>query len=193
MDHDDLIRLLDSGDKNQFNRALAIIVNQIKGQFFSWSRKNYGLKGLKDEEIEEVFVETIIVFDRKISAGGTKILTSAINAYIFGIGKIKWLEFFRKREVYEEFSDLLDAVLITLPDDDGPDDLKKREFEKLSNALYTLSSDCRQLLTLHYWEDLSYAEILELMPELGNANNCRQRKFYCLDKLKKILLPKKQK
>ncbi|AEE50589.1 RNA polymerase sigma factor [Haliscomenobacter hydrossis] len=181
MEQDDLIRMLDSGDDEQFNRALEIIIVENIGPFFSNAKKR---GEVNHEDINDVFQETMIVFSRKMKNGGTKILTSTISAYIAGIGANKWLEFFRKREACKEFSDLFD---LAEEDSDEPDDEKLVLIQQLSNNLHDLSPVCQKLLKLYYWEDLSCLEILEIMPDLRNEGNCRQRKFACIEKLRKLM------
>ncbi len=181
MDQGKLIQMLDSGDEEQFNRALEIIIRQNIGPFFSSAKKR---AGVNHDDINDVFQETMIVFSRKMKNGGTKILTSSFSAYIAGIGVNKWLEFFRKREAGEEFSDLFD---LAEEDTDEPDDEKLFLINQLSNNLHALSPVCQELLKLYYWEDLSCLEIVEIMPDLRNEGNCRQRKFACIEKLRKLM------
>lgn len=171
-------------DEKQFDNALRIIVQEVIDSFYHQARAAYG-KRIDDQDIDDIFQETLIEFVKKIKLEGVGILQSTPHAYIIGIGRKKWLEFFKKKNQYSgKLTNLLQSEQYYSIEESQ---METKLLDELAVELGKLGFECQKLLKLRYWDKKKYSEILTEMPGLGNENNCKQRKLYCLKQLKKIM------
>jgi len=160
------------GIRNQDDKVL----NYLYDNFFS-TVKNHVLKNSgSEEDVSDVFQETIITLYQKITTDEF-ILTSELKGYFFGIARNIWNGQLRDKSRTEELT-------IDIPEEE--DDQIDPEFQKImTNAFNLLKPDCQQVLKLFY-DGCSYEEIARRM-NLKNEAYARRKKYLCKEALMEIL------
>lgn len=161
-------------------KALDHIYLDYKEEFYNFSKKY----DLSEEDLQDVYQETIIVFYENILSGRLTDLTSSLKTYIFSIGKYSIYNILRKKSktVALDRKHLENLDL-------GAIDFQFEHSEKsalVKEALVKLGDRCRRVLVLFYYH--SYT-IEALMKELGykNENVVRSHKSRCLKNLKELV------
>lgn len=176
--------------EKMFEDNLNAIAQNVAKSFYRFVKSNYKDK-INKQDIDDIFQETLLEFVKKIRSKEDINFESSSEAFVMGIGKNKLKEFFNKKKLY---SDRLKVLLIgnNSPNLDESEAIQEKEAQVklLIKGMDKLGEECRQLLKLKYWDKKKYSEILEIMPDLGSENNCKQRKHYCLVQLKKIMKDK---
>lgn len=139
------------------------------------------------EEANDIFQDTIMVFFEKIQ-GGDFVLKSSINTYIYAVARHLWLKKLRQKGkgsmVYLEDDEILDVKA-----DLDKFEEEERRMAKLSMAIEAIGEPCRSLLKDFYFENMSMQEIA-LKFGYTNAENAKNQKYKCLQRLRKIFFTK---
>lgn len=187
MNHQDFSNYLISGSKSDLDKAFFHFDKTMRIPFQYWSYFHYWLKSIDDSDIADVYQESLIVFYNRINNTGTEGINTSLKSFFYGIARNKWREYFRKRKFTEELSDVFGVV-------DQVED--KQEQEMLFNAMEVyfeqLPKPCQDILRFTFHQDLDCKEIGTLIPNLS-IENCRQKRFVCLQKMREKMGVKKAK
>jgi RNA polymerase sigma factor (sigma-70 family) len=187
MNHQDFSNYLISGSKSELDKAFFIFDKTMRIPFQYWSYFHYWFKSIDDSDIADVYQESLIVFYNRINNTGTEGINTSLKSFFYGIARNKWREYFRKRECKEELSDVFGFV-------DQIED--KQEQEILFNAVEVyfeqLPKPCQDILRFTFHQDMDCKEIGSIIPNLS-IENCRQKRFVCLQKMRKEMGIKKAK
>jgi RNA polymerase sigma factor (sigma-70 family) len=112
-------------------------------------------------------------------------LTSRLNTFIYGIARNLWSQRLRRmgREVsadidpegHQDFSPSVLEIMI-----------EAEHVSTVREALLKIGEQCRNLLLLFYWEELSMGEIAERLG-FANAETAKAKKYQCKKSLEKVL------
>jgi RNA polymerase sigma-70 factor, ECF subfamily len=146
----------------------------------------YSVRMLGDEDLaEECVAETFSRFLQAVKNGGGP--KENVQAYLYRVAH-NWITDFYRR------SPQMEALDPGIPDTyDSPLALmaKKQERERVRKALLRLTSEQRQVIQLHFFEDWSYHEIAEAMGKTAEAIRALQHR--ALTALKGLLIEQEDK
>jgi RNA polymerase sigma factor (sigma-70 family) len=147
-----------------------------------WASRYVSEKGGSPDDVKDVFIESLAIFDRDIREGKFR-GESSLQTFFHAIFKWKWTSF--RRKFYKTLPANMPAPE---KEKESPEfDFLKEEQQSLMNAaIARLDERCQQLLQL-YKLDYSMKELVE---ELGitNVNMAKKQAAKCREKLRDILL-----
>ena len=129
----------------------------------------------------------IYVEDGELRGKDGEPFTSALATYFMGIVNNKYLEWLRKNP---KIPPVKDGATVVTNDDDGPDDGvgydddTVRKLHIISNRMSHMARQCNKILTLYYYEERDYDEMLELMPTFKSKDALKTAKYKCLKRLR---------
>ena len=137
-----------------------------------------------DDEAKDIFQEAVcVLYDKVVSAQGF-ILSSQLNTYLYAICRRLWLKQLKQNSrMHADSLDLENEAEIELDLEAYQE--KEVQFEHMQKALDSLGEPCKTIITDFYVEDLSMQEISDKF-EYTNADNAKNQKYKCLQRLKKI-------
>ena len=170
---DDLyVRLLD-GDE----LAFVELYDSYKPEFLNYF-KSYDIN---TQSIVDIYQESIIVVYQKVLCEKLELTSSSLKTYIFGIGKNKVYDYFKRKRIK---TDNINNLRV---------EDKKFEIEKepniyeqaLAKNLNLMSESCQHILKLFYYRGLSIKEIV-MQTNYKDENTVKSHKSRCLKKLKQL-------
>lgn len=182
---------------NQLLKALAAGDREVTGELY---RRNYPIvkgwivkNGGSEADCADIFQEALVVLFSKVQDEEFT-LTSSIGTYLFAISKHFW---YKKLERQGRNPSILWEDTNTLEDlhTGTDDDIKihhEREvhYQQLNLALDQIGEPCRSLLMAYYHEDKNMQEISASFG-YTNAENAKNQKYKCLNRLKKLFFSQK--
>lgn len=186
MNPQELDQYLNAKNTLQLNKAFRYLDNKLKVPFQRWSYLWYWRKSITNEDIADVYQETMIVFYNWVLRNGTSKIKVKIKTFIFGIAKKKWKEHFRKKVLWNKMADIPEFVTHIWTHDAD----REAKLARIEAYFNELSGSCKEILTLTYFFDLSCKEIGKEIPNLSIVN-CRQKRFSCIQKMRERLGAKK--
>jgi RNA polymerase sigma factor (sigma-70 family) len=149
------------------------ILNWLYDNYFA-AVKNHVLRNSgSNEDVSDVFQDTIIVLYNQITEGNLN-LTTDLKGYFFGIARNVWKAQLRKNQRNTE-------LVIDIPDED-PDDYGDPLLERVvSRAFQKLKPDQQLILSL-FSDGHTYEEIAAKM-NLKNEMYARRKKYLCKEAL----------
>lgn len=140
------------------------------------------------DEAQDVYQETIIVLFEAARKTGFE-LNCQLQTFIYSISKRLWLKQLRKQG---QFLPLRESEEIEVFDTslDVADYLgKEQEIEKMNKSLDALGEPCKTIINDFYVHKLSMEAISEKFG-YTNADNAKNQKYKCLQRLKKYFFEK---
>lgn len=144
--------------------------------------------GGQDVDAEEIEQNVIVLLYEKIASGnfvlheGTKLST-----YMFAVGKNMWYKkssINNRIKLEDEITEIAEEF-----DFDGLLDGSNQNEKIIIDALQNSDQDCKEILTLYYYDNKSMREISQNLGTISEEN-LRKRKYKCIQKLKKVLMDK---
>jgi RNA polymerase sigma factor (sigma-70 family) len=154
------------------------ILNWLYDNYFQ-SVKKYVLRNSgSDEDVSDVFQESIIILYKQITEDTLK-LTSDLKGYFFGVARNVWNAQLRIKQKTSELE-------FDLPEEEDIDDMHNLILEKIvSRSFQKLKPDQQMVLNL-FSEGNSYEEIAEKM-NLKNETYARRKKYLCKEALLELI------
>lgn len=154
----------------------------LQGQIIHYVASNGG----NEQDGEDVFQDTVVLFDRNIRSGRFE-GKSSLATFFFSIAKFHWIGKRRRARKTEELPERRENE-----SDQGPDihylDEEKKSI--LNKALAQIGEKCQKLLSL-YKLDYSMEEIAESM-EISSAAMAKKDAYRCRMKLREYLTQRPQ-
>lgn len=167
-----------TGSEKERNNALQYIFTNLEWK--SLAIRHVQEKGGNEQDGEDVFQETLILFDRNIREKRFK-GESSLKTYFIAIVKWCWWGQFRKRHPHEELGQQHDKAQDSVEGRVIEDE--KKHF--LRQALKQLGERCEKILELY---QLHYS-MEEIAMEVGLSSTALAKKeaYRCREKLKEFL------
>lgn len=137
------------------------------------------------EDGEDVFQETVILFDRNIRNGTFK-GSSSLKTYFIGIARQYWFNKRRSQKNHLNIADLGDVSQIETPELIY---LKEEKQKTMDTIIESLGPNCKEVLSL-YKLSLSNEEIA-LQLKLSSPELAKKYTYRCREKLRAFLLKRK--
>ena len=145
---------------------------------------------ISDEDIEDIFQESLIVLMQKVKSGSVvSSREGALFSYLVQIGKLTACNMVRKKTA----QNLDDAVTSSLTlhyssEEDADitvDEKQQMQNEFLDKILDMIPTECRNLLKHFYWNHKPMDEIAGILG-MRNADSVKAKKSKCMNKVKDI-------
>lgn len=177
-----LIRIMQNDE-----RAWKHICKNMKQGFTSILVQTFQFSNLTNEDIEDIFQESLIVLMQKAKNGSLGISREgALFSYLVQIGKLTACNLIRKRK------DITSEDVVTISDnlhkeyeDISVDEKQKSQDEFLDRVFDSLPSDCKTLLKHFYWGHKPMDQIASILG-MRNADSAKTKKNKCMNKFKDI-------
>lgn len=171
--------LIISAIRNGNDRALRQLYKTHYPMILTMIRSNNG----SEPEAKDIYQETVIAFYERVHQNDF-VLTCKIKTYLYAIGKHKWLKRLaekKKSPLRLDDTDVTDSLQeeITLTDQN------EAQFNTMKKSLALLGEPCRTLIEDFYIHDLTMEQISDKFG-YTNADNAKNQKYKCLQRLKKI-------
>ena len=168
-------------------RAWKHICRNMKQGFTSILVQTFQFSNLTNEDIEDIFQESLIVLMQKVKSGSIVISREgALFSYLVQIGKLTACNIIRKRK------DITTEDVVTISDnlhkeceDISVDEKQKSQDEFLDRVFDSLPSDCKTLLKHFYWGHKPMDQIASILG-MRNADSAKTKKNKCMNKFKDI-------
>lgn len=164
--------------KSNNQEALRILYSSYFPMILNFVLTNNGT----EQEAKDIYQEAVILFYEKVQGGFT--LTCKIKTYLYSVCRRQWLKRLHEKSRYqpgiqdlEEFIEVEEEVI--------RGEEREAEFLRMGESLNQLGEPCRTLLEDYYIRDMSMEE---LSGKFGytNADNAKNQKYKCLQRLKKL-------
>ena len=168
-------------------RAWKHICKNMKQGFTSILVQTFQFSNLINEDIEDIFQESLIVLMQKAKSGSIVISREgALFSYLVQIGKFTACNLIRKRK------DITSEDVVTISDnlhkeyeDISVDEKQKSQDEFLDRVFDSLPSDCKTLLKHFYWGRKPMDRIASVLG-MRNADSVKTKKNKCMNKFRNI-------
>lgn len=170
---DILYERLSGGDES----ALVEIYDTYKEEFLNFFKK-YDINA---ESTLDIYQDCIVVIYQKILINDFELKTSSLKTYIFGIGKNKVYDYFKRKRIKTNAIEGLKTTDKRFEIDSGPNIYE----QTLARNLKIISESCQNILKLFYYRGLSIKEIVE-KTDYKDENTVKSHKSRCLKKLENL-------
>ena len=168
-------------------RAWKHICKNMKQGFTSILVQTFQFSNLTNEDIEDIFQESLIVLMQKVKSGSIVISREGASfSYLVQIGKLTACNLIRKRK------DITSEDVVTISDnlhkeyeDISVDEKQKSQDEFLDRVFDSLPSDCKTLLKHFYWGHKPMDRIASVLG-MRNADSVKTKKNKCMNKFRNI-------
>ena len=169
-------------------RAWRHICREMKPGFASILGQTFSIDKISDEDIEDIFQESLIVLMQKVKSGSvTCSREGALFCYLVQIGKLTASNLVRKKMALN----LDDAVTFPLDmhniaeDEIAIDEKQQMQDELLDKVFDRIPSECSTLLKQFYWHHKPMDEIASILG-MRNADSAKSKKNKCMNRIKEI-------
>ena len=180
MGEQDILRQIREKDED----AISKLYLDVKSSFVKYIKK---YSGLKADEAEEIYQEAFYIMYSKIREGGLSMMIPDLPKYLFGIGRNLVSNAYKLHQ--KMVGDIYDGA--NLPIDSFNE--VREQFENDSKqdivrkAVQLLTEPCKSILSKFYWDELSYSEILTLVPNFSNTDALKAQKYKCMQRVSKTI------
>ncbi|MCF7917873.1 sigma-70 family RNA polymerase sigma factor [Candidatus Gracilibacteria bacterium] len=150
IDESKIIIACKEGDHEQFALLYDAYVQKIYGFIFH--------KTFHRETAEDLTSETFLKALEKISTYNPK--KASFSTWIFAIARNTVIDHYR---TFKSESDIEDVWDIASSDDVEMQADARLAYERLQKHLQSFTTEQREILTLRFWQDMSYVEISEVL------------------------------
>jgi RNA polymerase sigma factor (sigma-70 family) len=184
----DLIDKFIEGDKKSFE----LLINRYLKSVYNYIFRTVNDKGAAEDIVQEVFIKVWKNLDKfnQENFFKTWIFTIARNTAIDSLRKRKNVSFSQMDSPYNNYSeDAQKSFEETLTDIEPlPDEIfiKKELGKELENALLKIRPDFREIILLHYTEDLTFEEISKIVDK--PLNTVKSHHLRALSSLRKFII-----
>jgi RNA polymerase sigma factor (sigma-70 family) len=136
-----------------------------------------------EQEAKDVYQEAVIAFYEKAQQPQFT-LTCKIKTYIYAVCRRLWLK--RLSEKKRTSGTINEAETFSGIDDEMTEiEEQEKRFAKMGTALNSLGEPCKSIIEDFYIRDFSMESITEKFG-YTNADNAKNQKYKCLQRLKKL-------
>lgn len=175
-----ILGLIRSNTPSELDKGLFLLYQKTSPALHSFFSK----MGVQKLYFEDLVQDTVVVAYRKMREDGF-VLTSTLSTFIFGIGRNLALMHLRKNAK---------EVSLETPPDEAVDEFNVIEYlsriekyKNLHHLIHQLGSQCKQVLTWFYFEELSMKEIAK-RSGYSSEQVAKNKKSACLKKLRERMV-----
>jgi RNA polymerase sigma factor (sigma-70 family) len=168
------------GLRNNDNLILKALYKKFFNVVLKYVLNNSG----SEQEAKDVYQESIIVLYHNAQKPEFT-LNCQLQTYIYSIAKRLWLKQIGKQSHLVKLGDNDGEVDVNVNEDLEQHEIREREFDKMNSSLEQLGEPCKTLITDFYLRKMNMEELAEKFG-YTNADNAKNQKYKCLQRLKKI-------
>ena len=143
-----------------------------------------------EDDAKDIYQEAFIVFYEKVKDESFE-LNCTISTFLYSVSRNLWLKRLRKLSN--------DGTVLMNEDDDYAEveeEVEKHEekenfLSSVQKSLEIIGEPCRTILTDFFYHKLSMQEIAQKM-HYTNADNAKNQKYKCFNRLKKLVMVSKR-
>jgi RNA polymerase sigma factor (sigma-70 family) len=146
-----------------------------------------------EEEAQDIYQETVIVLYNNARKPDFT-LNCAMQTYIYSVAKRLWLKQLNKHSHVFKLSENADedGTLVDVGSDIHEHEEKEKQLFRMNESLVDLGEPCKTLIEDFYINRLSMEEISEKFG-YTNADNAKNQKYKCLQRLKRLFFNDEEK
>lgn len=136
---------------------------------------------------ENIRKRRIYVENGELKGKDRQAFTSTLTTYFMSIVNNKYLEWLRKKSSIP----IVGPKVHDMPNDEDSftndfayDDDTIKKLSIIANRISHMAKQCNLILTLYYYKEKDYDEILELMPSFTSKDALKTAKYKCLKRLR---------
>jgi RNA polymerase sigma factor (sigma-70 family) len=166
--------------KNGDESVLVKTYKNYRIEFVAWLTKNYDCKS---DEALEIYQNSFLAILENMQNNMLTDFTCSFKTYLFSIGKNKYSEYKRYREIF----DTNEGFPLMHYEEYTRDDAVSYEHDlkKIRESLKILGEPCRKILEMFYYQQKTLESICESM-SYKNEGTVKNQKYRCLLRLKRI-------
>lgn len=171
-----ILDLIRKGDEE----ALVLLYETSRRPILNYALRNNGTA----DDAQDLLQESLVVLWERVRAGKFE-HKARLSTFIYATAKNIWSQRLRKKEREvaggldpEGDQDFSPSVLETM--------IETERARSVREALDRIGEQCRKLLLLFYWEELSMEEIAQKLG-FANADTVKAKKYQCKKALEKVL------
>ncbi len=177
------------GLRNNDSKILRLIYKKNFPSILKYILTNSG----SEEEARDIFQESMIVLYRNAQKESF-VLTSSVQTYLYSIAKRLWLKklkgnswLMRLDDKEKEDEDAGFSVSGELTEYQE----KEQQYERIQTGMSQLGEPCHSIIKDFY---VNHLNMVEISAKYGytNADNAKNQKYKCLQRLKKIYFSKNE-
>ncbi|MBX9853541.1 MAG: sigma-70 family RNA polymerase sigma factor [Cytophagaceae bacterium] len=135
-----------------------------------------------EEEAKDIYQEAIIIFYEKVRDGMQ--LSCKIKTFIYSVCRRQWLKRLYEKTRYPlKIDDIEEFIEVEEEIKNAEDD--EQNFHLMEESMNQLGEPCRTIIEDFYISHLSMEEISDKFG-YTNADNAKNQKYKCLQRLKKL-------
>ena len=142
-----------------------------------------------EEAAQDIYQETVIVLYENVQKQGFS-LNCQLQTYIYSVAKRLWLKQLKKNGKTFLFKDDDENEVADVSAEMQDHAAKEQEIEKMNKSLLELGEPCATLIKDFYVHKMNMDEIAEKFG-YTNADNAKNQKYKCLQRLKRHFFDKK--
>jgi RNA polymerase sigma factor (sigma-70 family) len=167
------------GLRNGNNEILSALYKKYYNVVLKFIVNNSGT----EEAAQDIYQESVIVLYEAAQKPGFE-LHCQLQTFIYSIAKRLWLKQLRKNSKTLLFREDDDSELVDVSPELNDHETKDREIEKMNKSLRELGEPCATLIRDFYVRKMNMDEIADKFG-YTNADNAKNEKYKCLQRLKK--------
>ncbi len=165
----------------QNNQALLNVFYKMHyGSIYHLVTQNGG----DEQEAKDVYQEGVIVLYEKIR-DNKLILTSSLKTFLYSICRNLWLKQLERKEKFAGSLEAHEEFFVLEAEEDHDLHDEANQYDGMKQAMIKLGEPCKSLITDYYINDLSMFQMTEKFG-YTNADNTKNQKYKCMNRLKKI-------
>ena len=171
-------------------RAWRYICREMKPGFASILKKTFFVDQIADEDIDDIFQESLIVLMQKVKSGA--VVSShdgALFSYLVQIGKLTTCNQVRKKRALSFDETVTFSIQLhnsEVEDDEiSVDEKQQMQNDFLDKLFDRIPSECGTLLKHFYWNHKPMDEIASILG-MRNADSVKSKKNKCMNRIKEI-------
>ncbi|MCS6823834.1 MAG: sigma-70 family RNA polymerase sigma factor [Cytophagaceae bacterium] len=142
-----------------------------------------------EHDAKDIFQEGILIVYEKLKSDSFQ-LSCSLRTYLYSVCRKLWLKKLNQRSRYIGKIEDYDEV-ISLEEDESYFN-EETDYQNIKHSLLMLGEPCKTIIEDFYIHRLSMADIAEKFG-YTNADNAKNQKYKCLNRLKKIFFSLKDK
>lgn len=138
---------------------------------------------------ENIRNRRIFVEDGELKGKDGKPFSCTLTTYFMGIVNNKYLEWLRKNPIVPSVGQKTEMISNNFTEDEIVrdfiyDDTTITKLTIISNRISHMAKQCNMILTLFYYEERDYDEIMALLPTFKSKDALKTAKYKCLKQLR---------